>query len=96
MLKTPVLLCGEDHISNHQSKKVKYKKGELLHDMFIPPVCSVLPNTIVIDLPVTDIEAYISKFLAWLPLKSDEVLIDYLQVLIRVSKQEKQTCRPSA
>ena len=95
MFKTPVLLCGDDLISNFESKKVKYKKGELLHEMFIPPECSVLPNTIVIDLPITNIEAYITQFLAWLPLKSDEVLIDHLQELIRSSKQEKQTNRPS-
>jgi hypothetical protein len=60
VFKTPVLLCGDDFSSNYQSKKVKYKKRELLHDMFIPPECTNLPNTIVIDLPITDIERYIA------------------------------------
>jgi hypothetical protein len=55
-----VLLCGDHFINNYQSKKVKYKKGELPHDMFIPPECTNLPNTIVIDLPITDIERYIA------------------------------------
>jgi hypothetical protein len=60
VFKTPVLLCGDDFSSNYQSKKVKYKKGERLHDMLIPPECADLPNTIVIDLPITDIERYMA------------------------------------
>ena len=60
MFKTPVLLCRDDFINKYQSKKVKYKKGERLHDMLIPPECADLPNTIVIDLPITDIERYMA------------------------------------
>ena len=85
--RTPVIL-GNSHIASRYDKdKIKYRKGDILHENSIPLVCESLHNGMIIDLPVENIEEYVNEFLRWLPLKRVEVLIDLLQTYLHSQKQ---------
>ena len=56
----------------------RYWKGQYLHDQVFPSACETLPNGMVVDLTMKDIQSYISQSLAWLPLRNDEELVEKL------------------
>jgi hypothetical protein len=73
----------------YEAEKVRYRKGELLHEVTVPEVCRHLPNGMVIDIPIADIEEYMQKFLSWLPIKRDEELLLLLHGVLSESKVQK-------
>lgn len=44
----------------------------------------------VIDIPLSDIDTYFKEFLPWLPLNSDEVLIEFLHRLLLNTKGDSE------
>ena len=87
---TPVLLGSENHPSTFDKDIVKYRKGDLLHGKGVPVICRTLPNGMIIDLPIEGIEEFVSNYLQWLNLGSDEDLVASLQTLIQSSKVQHQ------
>ena len=90
VFRTPVMLGTDIPEGYSECQKVKYKKDSLLHDQGVPQICRGLENGIVIDLPTTNISDYITRFLAWLPLSSDEQLVDHLHKIIMSSRPEQR------
>ena len=90
VFRTPIMLGTDIPEGYSECQKVVYKKDSLLHDQDVPQICQSLENGIVIDLPTTNISDYITRFLAWLPLSSDEQLVDHLHRIIMSSKPEQR------
>ena len=86
VFRTPVLLGIDIPEGFSECEQVNYQKDTLLHELQVPQVCDRLENGIVIDLPTTNIPDYINRFLAWLPLSSDEQLVDHLHRIIMSSR----------
>ena len=42
----------------------------------------------VIDMPTTNVEAYVNQFLTWLPMRSDEQLVDTLNSYIMSTRKQ--------
>lgn len=80
VFRTPVILGSHGIPVAFEGQLVKYRKGALLHEDTVPAQCDSLPRGMVIDLPLTDIAAYYHKLLAWLPLQSDEELVQQLHL----------------
>ena len=58
IFRTPVIIGSTDLPSQYAAEKVRYRRGDLLHEETLPEVCRHLPNGMVIDIPVTNIEEY--------------------------------------
>ena len=86
VFRTPVMLGSTGLATEYLSLKVRYRKGDLLHDDRMPPSCQALPLGMVIDLPTTNVAAYVQQFLGWLPLRSDDELVVQLHRLINEDK----------
>jgi len=66
VLSMPWILRGEE-----LNFKVTYRKNSNLHDQYVPPQVANIQLSMVIDLPIEDIESYVADNLSWLPLKKD-------------------------
>ena len=86
IFRTPVIIGSTDLQQHYAAEKVRYRKGDLLHDVTVPEVCQHLPYGMVIDIPVTSIEEYMHQFLSWLPIKSDEELLLLLHGILHESR----------
>jgi hypothetical protein len=82
---TPVILGSANVHVPYASEKVSYSKGDLLHEPTIPQECEHLPNGFLIDLPLTNVTAYVSEMLPWLPLSSDSELVRRLHAWLHLS-----------
>jgi len=80
---TPVIY-GSTYIPlNYQTRKIKYRRGTRLHDDEVPDVCNSIPEATIIDMPLTNIEAYVREHLTGFTLRSDDELIDGMHEILR-------------
>ena len=89
--RTPVLLGSTNLLATYESERVRYKRDTTLHENLVPPLCERLPNGMVIDLPNENIADYVERRLAWLPLKSDNELVEILHRLLLSQRSERLT-----
>jgi len=68
---TPVLSMPWILREEELNFKVTYRKNSNLHDQYVPPQVANIQHSMVIDLPIEDIESYVADNLSWLPLKKD-------------------------
>ena len=93
-LHTPILIGNSHDASGIQAQHIKYRKGERLHDnTTIPDVCATLPYGLVLDLLLIDTEAYVRKYLSWMPRRSDENLVENLTSFMSRSQKPEQTSK---
>jgi len=79
VLRTPVMIGIKGLTPELNHTKLKYRKDHLLNDRSVPPLPPTLKNTMVIRMPVEGIDEYFDENLkAWLPLRSDEELVEGL------------------
>jgi len=80
---TPVIFGSQYIPHNLSSRKIRYQRGLRLHQDEVPESCQRLPRGMVISLPLTEIEAFVAEKLSWLPLKTDDELVDGLHNILR-------------
>ena len=68
---TPVLSMPWILREEELNFKVTHRKNSNLHDQHVPPQVANIQLSMVIDLPIEDIESYVADNLSWLPLKKD-------------------------
>ena len=72
---TPVLY-GSAHMPQMvHARTITYKRGSLLHQDEVPPICALLSPGMIIDLPEKNIQEYMRKNLQWLKLPNDDTLV---------------------
>ena len=90
---TPVLCMPWILREEELNFKVTYKKNSNLHDQYVPPEVAKIPHTMVIDLPIDDIESYVADNLSWLPLKKDSELLTRLTTHLSLHNHKLRTGR---
>ena len=68
---TPVLSMPWILREEELNFKVTYRKNSNLHDQYVPSQVANIQLSMVIDLPIEDIESYVADNLSWLTLKKD-------------------------
>ena len=81
---TPVMY-GQQIPDSISSRVIKYRQGDLIEvdQSVLPRIVEKLPLGMVIDLPLTNIQDYKTKFLSWLPIRSDETLASQLHAVMK-------------
>ena len=79
LLRTPVMIGVARLTDQLNTTRVRYVRGGFLNDQSVPPLSPFLRNAMAIRMPVEDIDTYYEEHLRpWLPLRSDEQLIEEL------------------
>lgn len=70
-LVTPVITSPWIIDESMLRRQLSFNKNDLLHLMRIPSNVTKLGRTMVIDLPIENIENFVAEQLSWLPLQPD-------------------------